>query len=122
MDTARRAATLTKAALSAAGRLGISGALLAKILRIPDTSVARMQAGVEVLPPGSKASVRGELLVQLFHNLDAAMDHLEEASRAWLNTNCLELEGRPINVIQTGEGLMKAVAYLSSKRRRPPPP
>ena len=108
--------------LSAAGRLGISGALLAKVLRIPDTSVARMQAGVEVLPPGSKASVRGELLVQLFHNLDAAMDHLEEASRAWLNTNCLELEGRPINVIQTGEGLMKAVTYLSSKRRRPPPP
>ncbi len=107
--------------LAAAGRLGVSGGLLAKILRTSDVSVARMQAGAEVLPTGSKSSVRGELFIQLFHNLDAAMDHLDEASRAWLNTNCLELEGRPINVIQTGEGLMKAVSYLNSKRRKPQP-
>ena len=105
--------------LAAAGRLGVSGGLLAKILRTTDQSVARMQAGAEVLPAGSKSSVRGELFVQLFHNLDAAMDHVDEASKLWLNTNCLELDGRPVNVIQTGEGLMKAVAYLSSKKRKP---
>lgn len=119
IDPARRAAALTRAVLGAASRLGVSGGLLAKILRTTDVSVARMQAGAEVLPTGSKSSVRGELFVQLFHNLDATMDHVDEASRAWLNTNCLELEGRPINVIQTGEGLMKAVGYLSSKKRRP---
>ena len=121
MDPARRAAALTRAVLAAAGRLGISAGLLAKILRSTDASVARMKAGAEVLAAGSKSMVRGELFVQLFHNLDAAMDHADEASRAWLNTNCLELEGRPINVIQSGEGLMKAVSYVSSKRRKPPP-
>ena len=112
---------LTRAVLAAASRLGVSGGLLAKVLRTTDVSVARMQAGAEVLAAGGKSTVRGELFVQLFHNLDAAMDHVDEASRAWLNTNCLELEGRPINVIQTGEGLMKAVSYLSSKRRKPRP-
>ncbi|MEI6559256.1 MAG: antitoxin Xre/MbcA/ParS toxin-binding domain-containing protein [Rhodospirillaceae bacterium] len=105
-----------------AGRLDLTTGLLAKILRTSEPSVARMKIGAEVLPVGSKSSVRGELFVQMFHNLDAAMNHVDDASRAWLNTPCLELDGRPITVIQTGEGLMKAVALLSSKKRKPPLP
>lgn len=80
-----------------------------------------MQAGAEVLAIGSAETVRGELFLQLFYSLDSAMDHVDDASRAWLNSNCLELEGRPINVIQTNEGLTRAVIYLGAKRRKPKP-
>ena len=121
-DPARRAAALTKAVMSAAGHLGINISLLARILRADEMTVARMQVRAEVLAPGSKSSVRGELLVQLFHHLDRAMSHNDEASRTWLNAHCLELGGRPITIIQSGEGLMKAVAYVSHKQQKAPPP
>lgn len=102
----------------AAQHLDIPNGVLAVILNVPDSVVLQLQANAEILPPDSKPYVRGQLLIQLFHHLNAINNGVDEASRHWLNSHCLELDARPINVIRTGQGLMKAVSYLGTRQKR----
>ena len=71
--------------LSAAAHLDIPGGVLATILHTTDGAVARMRVGTEVLGEGDARTSRGELFLHLFRSLDGAMDHVDEASRTWLN-------------------------------------
>jgi uncharacterized protein (DUF2384 family) len=58
------------------------------------------------------------LFVRLFRSLDALIGSNDAAARGWLNGQNQGLVGRPIDLIQSTEGLVRVVQYLDSARGR----
>jgi Protein of unknown function (DUF2384) len=109
-------AVVTKAALRAASRLGLSNKTLAGVIGLSEASVSRMGAGTFTLTPGDKTFELAVLFVRLFRALDAIVDGDEAVAHAWLRNENAALGGRPLTLIQSVPGLVHAVAYLDSRR------
>lgn len=112
---AAEAAVLSKAVTRAAERLGISRALLARILGVSPASVTRLFAGSYVLDPSRKEWEFGLLFVRAFRSLDSIVG-TDETARQWLSSENLGLNGRPIDLIGQTEGLVRVVQYLDAAR------
>lgn len=117
-QTDAAAATLTKAVVRAAGLIGVSQQSLARILGVSPATVSRMFAGQYRL-----AHERGKewelavLFVRMYRSLDAIFGHGDTA-RQWLNGDNLGLLGKPLDLIQTTEGLIRVLHYLDAHRGR----
>jgi antitoxin Xre/MbcA/ParS-like protein len=111
-------AVVTKAALRAAGLLGISNKALARIVGVSEASVSRMGAGSYTLTPGDKPFELAVLFVRLYRALDALVDGDDAVARAWLASENAALGGSPLTLIQSLNGLVHAVAYLDARRAR----
>ena len=109
-------AVVTKAALRAAGLLGLSNKVLARIVGLSEASVSRMGAGTYTLAPGEKPFELAVLFVRFYRALDAIVHGDDGVARAWLSNPNAALGGTPITVIQSLSGLVHAVAYLDSRR------
>jgi uncharacterized protein (DUF2384 family) len=107
---------LTKAALRAAERLGISNKSLARIVGLSEASVSRMGTGAYTLSPGDKAFELAVLFVRLFRSLDALVHGDDAVARAWLTNPNAALGGTPLDLIQTVSGLVHVLAYLDARR------
>ena len=105
-------AVVTRAALRAAGLLGLSNKVLARIIGIPEASVSRMGTGAYTLDPGDKAV----LFVRFYRALDAIVHGDDAVARAWVASPNAALGGTPLGQIQTLPGLVHAVAYLDARR------
>src|SRR3954467_3416060 len=77
-------AVVTKAALRAAGLLGITNKALARIVGLSEASVSRMGAGAYTLTPGEKPFELAVLFVRFYRALDAIVHGDDEVARAWL--------------------------------------
>lgn len=117
-DSARRAEILGKAAARAADHLGLPNTVLARVLGLSEATVSRLKHGRYVLPQDGKAFELAQLFVRLFRGLDAIMGGDDEASRSWLRSDNLALRGRPIDLIQSVQGLTGTLAYVDSRRAR----
>jgi Protein of unknown function (DUF2384) len=113
---ASEGAVVTKAALGAARRLGISNKVLASVIGLSEASVSRMGAGTYTLTPGDKAFELSVLFVRLFRALDAIVHGDEAVAQAWLQNDNSALGGKPLTLIQSVPGLVHAVAYLDARR------
>jgi Protein of unknown function (DUF2384) len=113
---ASEGAVVTKAALGAARRLGISNKVLASVIGLSEASVSRMGAGTYTLTPGDKAFDLSVLFVRLFRSLDAIVHGDEAVAQAWLQNDNSALGGKPLTLIQSVPGLVHAVAYLDARR------
>lgn len=111
-----RGATLTKATLRAAERLGLSGRLLADVLGISEATISSMRSGESVLADGSKSFQLAALLVRAFRSLDAITGGDENVARAWLAASNLALGARPVERLTSVQGLVDVVAYLDARR------
>lgn len=117
-DTDAAAATLTKAVLRAAGLIGVTQQSLARILGVSAATVSRMFSGQYRL-----ARERGKewelavLFVRMYRSLDAIFGHADTAQQ-WLNGDNLGLMGKPIELIQSTEGLVRVLHYLDAHRGR----
>lgn len=109
------AAVLSKAVARAAERLGISRALLARVLGVSPATVTRLYAGAYRLDPNRKEWELGLLFVRLFRSLDSIVG-AEPAARAWLAGENRALNARPIDLIPSTEGLVRVVHYLDAAR------
>jgi uncharacterized protein (DUF2384 family) len=109
-------AVVTKAALRAAGLLGISNKALARIVGLSEASISRMGSGTFMLTPGEKPFELAVLFVRLYRALDAIVHGDDEVARAWLANPNAALGGRPLILIQSVTGLVHAVAYLDARR------
>ena len=117
-DPSRRAEILGKAAVRAADHLGLPNTVLARVLGLSEATVSRLKHGRYVLPQDGKAFELAQLFVRLFRGLDAIMGGDDEASRSWLRSDNLALRGRPIDLIQSVQGLTGTLAYVDSRRAR----
>ena len=107
---------VTKAALRAAGLLGISNKALARIVGLSEASVSRMGAGTYTLAPGEKPFELAVLFVRFYRALDA-----HRSRRRWGRARVARepnaaLGGTPLTLIQSVPGLVHAVAYLDARR------
>lgn len=115
VSPAAEAAVLSKAVTRAAERLGISRALLAKVLGVSPATVTRLFAGHYVLDPARKEWEFGILFVRAFRSLDSIVG-ADETARQWLCSENLGLAGRPVELIGQTEGLVRVVQYLDAAR------
>jgi len=109
-------AVLTKALLRAAGLLGLSSAVLARVLGVSEASVSRLSAGARTVDPQSKEGELALLLVRVYRSLDALVGTDASQRNAWLHGHNRALNGRPVDLIQRADGLVNVVAYLDAMR------
>jgi uncharacterized protein (DUF2384 family) len=109
-------AVVTKAALRAAGLLGISNKALGRIVGVSEASVSRMGSGTYTLRPDEKPFELAVLFIRFYRALDAIVHGDDEVARAWLTNPNAALGGTPLTVIQSLPGLVHAVAYLDARR------
>lgn len=115
-STEREAALVGKAALRTADLLGMSGAELARTIGISEPSVSRLRAGD--FAPARKSVELAVLFVRLFRGLDAITGGDADSARSWLRADNLVLRGRPLDLIQTVQGLAQTVQYVDARRAR----
>lgn len=109
-------AVLTKAALRAADRLGLSGRQLADIVGVSEATVSRWKRGESLLEPGSKPFELAALLVRTFRSLDAITGGDEAVARRWLAAPNTALAARPVERMTQVQGLVDVTTYLDSRR------
>jgi uncharacterized protein (DUF2384 family) len=108
-------AVLTKAVARAAERLGITKALLARILGLSPPTVTRLYSGAYKLDERRKEWEFALLFVRVFRSLDSIVGD-EQAARRWLNCDNRALNGKPIDLIRRTDGLVRVVQYLDASR------
>ncbi|MFN7009690.1 MAG: antitoxin Xre/MbcA/ParS toxin-binding domain-containing protein [Allorhizobium sp.] len=110
------AATVTKAVIAAAERLGLSARQLAAVIGVSEASVSRMKRLDFRLERGTKPFELALLLIRLFRSLDAIAGGDEMVARGWLRAENLALGGVPLEKIATVSGLVDVLAYLDARR------
>ena len=108
-------AVLTKAVARAAERLGITKALLAKILGLSPPTVTRLYSGAYKLDERRKEWEFALLFVRVFRSLDSIVGD-EQTARRWLNSDNRALNGKPIDLIRCTDGLVRVVQVLDASR------
>jgi hypothetical protein len=115
-DPVADAAIVTKAAVRAAARLGLSNRSLARVLGLSEATVSRMGAGTYLLKSGDKPFELALLFLRMFRGLDALCGGDEQVSRAWLRNENLALGGVPAAQIESLAGIIHVVGYLDAQR------
>ncbi|KQZ97408.1 DUF2384 domain-containing protein [Agrobacterium tumefaciens] len=107
---------ITKAALAASERLGLTAARLSDILGISAPTVSRMKRQDFCLEPGSKPFELAVLLIRVFRSLDAIVGGDDTVSRAWLQNHNDALAGVPAEKLTSITGLLDVLSYLDARR------
>ena len=115
-EPAADGAVVTKAAMRAAMRLGLSNRSLARILGLSEATVSRMGAGTYQLKTDDKAFELALIFLRLFRSLDSLSGGDEQTSRAWLRNDNLALGGVPATLIESLSGMNNVVGYLDARR------
>lgn len=106
---------LSKAVARAAERLDVSRSLLARVLGVSPATVTRLYKGNYLLEQERKEWEFALLFVRVFRSLDSILGD-ESTARKWLNSENRGLNGRPIELIRSTEGLVRVVQYLDASR------
>jgi uncharacterized protein (DUF2384 family) len=109
------AAVVRKAALRAADRLGLTDALLARILGVSAATVSRMRNEGRALD-GGKSFELALLFVRLYRSLDAIVGGDDAVARQWMVNTNTTLAARPLDLIVTVIGLVNVITYLDARR------
>ena len=108
---------LAKAAMNAAGRLGLRNRQLAEIIGTSEASVSRLRGG-RGLDPERKEGELALLFLRLYRSLDALVGGDDAKARDWLHAANDHIGGIPADRIRTVEGLVDVVQYLDAMRGR----
>ncbi len=106
---------LSKAVARAAERLDVSRSLLARVLGVSPATITRLYKGNYLLEQERKEWEFALLFVRVFRSLDSILGD-EGTARKWLNSENRVLNGRPIELIRSTEGLVRVVQYLDASR------
>jgi uncharacterized protein (DUF2384 family) len=109
---------LTSAVAKVADLWGWSNAKLGAVLGVSPATASRLRSEQTKLDPVSKSFEAGQFLVRLFRSLDALMGSDDVAARSWLGSANLDLEARPIDLIDSFKGLIKVCDYVDAYRAR----
>ena len=107
---------ITKAAVNAAERLGLTARILSSVIGVSEATVSRLKRQDVLLERGTKPFELAVLLVRLFRSLDAITGGDEAVSRAWMVADNTALRARPIDRITSVTGLVDVLAYLDARR------
>lgn len=108
--------TVTKAVLRAADRLGLSNKAVGSIVGLSEATVSRMGSGAYTVRPADKPFELSVLFVRFYRSLDAITGGDDTVARAWLRNDNTALDGAPLALLQTVQGLVNVIAYLDARR------
>lgn len=97
---------------------GLSNVKLSAVLGLSEATISRLRSGKSFLDPASKSFEAGQFLLRLFRSLDALVGSDDEAARSWLTAHNLDLEARPIDLIDSFRGLVTVCDYVDAHRAR----
>ena len=107
---------------SAIGRIAkfwnLSNVKLSAVLGLSEATISRLRSGKTFLDPASKSFEAGQFLLRLFRSLDALMGSDDDAAKSWLASHNLDLEARPIDLIDSFKGLLTVCDYVDAHRAR----
>jgi uncharacterized protein (DUF2384 family) len=109
---------LTSAIVRIADFWGFSNLKLGHVLGLSPATASRLRSGKSLLDPASKSFEAGQFLLRLFRGLDALMGSDDDASRRWLATPNLDLDARPLDLIDSFRGLITVSDYVDAYRAR----
>ena len=89
---------------------------LGAVLGLSPATASRLRSGGFELDRSSKAFELGQYLVRLFRGLDALMGSDDAASMSWLRSANIDLDGRPIELIRSINGLNAVANYVDDFR------
>lgn len=112
------AAVLSKAAVRAAQRLGLTQAQLARILGLSTATASRLATGGWQLAAGSKPWELATVLVRITRSLDAITGGRVEAMQAWMHGDNAAFSMPPAQRMRVAEGLVDVLHYLDAARSR----
>jgi hypothetical protein len=109
-------AVLTKALMRAAGFLGLSNAVVARVVGVSESHVSRMAKGERELELGTKPAELAALLLRIYRSLDALVGNDERHRKEWMTSFNRAFNEAPKEAIQTVEGLARVARYLDGAR------
>ena len=109
---------LTSAISKIATFWGLSNVKLSSVLGLSEATISRLRSGKTFLDPASKSFEAGQFLLRLFRSLDALMGSDDDAAKSWLASHNLDLEARPIDLIDSFKGLLTVCDYVDAHRAR----
>jgi hypothetical protein len=109
-------AVLTKALLRAAGLLGLSNAIVARVVGVSESHVSRMAKGERELEVGTKPAELAALLLRVYRSLDALVGNDERHRKEWITSFNRAFNEAPKDAIQKVEGLARVARYLDGAR------
>lgn len=116
VDENDRAAALTKAAMEAARQLGLSPAETAATLGVPQGALEAMRKGSRAVDGMNGEADRADALVRMTKRLHALLGEADTVCRSWLRRDNESLDGRPVELIQQRDGVLKVASYLERER------
>ena len=88
---------------------------MASVLGVSEATVSRMRDGSLILRRGrGKAFELAQLLLRIYDTLGRIVHGDDAAARGWLSAENTALGARPIDLIQTAQGLVDVEGYLRS--------
>ena len=109
---------LTSAVAKIADYWNLNNAKLGTVLGLSPATASRMRSGQAKLDPSSKSFEAGQFLLRLFRSLDAMMGSDDAAAKSWLASPNLDLEARPLDLIDSFKGLITVCDYVDAHRAR----
>ncbi|MCK1304699.1 MULTISPECIES: MbcA/ParS/Xre antitoxin family protein [unclassified Bradyrhizobium] len=114
-EPSKEGLVLTKAAIRAADRLGMSQRALGNVLGLSESVISRMKNGEYVLERGKPFELAA-LFVRLYRSLDAIVSGDDKTASEWLRNENIALKARPLDAIQKVQGLVDVIRYLDTRR------
>lgn len=114
--TPDEAGIVSRAALRAADRLGLSGTVFARIVGLSEPTLSRMRRGDYRLSREQKPFELAVLFIRMYRSLDAIVDGDDTVAQSWIRSDNAALKGRPLDLIQSVAGLTHVIQYLDARR------
>lgn len=117
METSSEAQSrvLSEAVARIAALWSIGDDLLGEILGIAGSRAADLRNGTFRLARPDPAFRAGQYLVRLFQELGMLIGD-DRSVMVWLQTENMDLGGRPIDLVRTGGGLRELLTYVETRR------
>jgi hypothetical protein len=110
------AVIVTKAVGRLAERFGIQNSQLARVLGLSEATISRLRHGQYQLDRHGKPFELALLLIRVMRAVEAICGQDPKAAASWLTSENQALGGRPIDLVQTVDGLTRAVLYVDARR------
>ncbi len=108
---------LTKAIVRLCDALQLSRAELSATIGLSEATLSRINRQANYfIDPQSKEGQLSLLLIRLYRGLSALFGSNDEQCSLWLRSNNHYLQGKPILLIQSVEGLILAIQYIDAIR------
>ena len=112
----RSEATIVTTALARASTsLDLPNRVVGAVIGLSEPTISRLRCGTYILQHNEKAFELSLLVVRLYRSLIAIVGG-DDVAAAWLRNPNTALHARPIERIQTVDGLLQTIDYLDARR------